>query len=68
MTALFAGAVALSLGTAAFAADAPKAEEPAKATAVKVKKEKPAVPAAKKAQAKKAAAKKEAAETTPAAK
>lgn len=63
VTALFAGTVALSLGTAAFAADAPKADEPANATAVKAKKEKPAVPAAKKKQAKKAAAKKEA--TTP---
>lgn len=69
VTALFAGAVALSLGTAAFAAGTPKADEPTNATAVKAKKEKPAVPAAKKKQAKKAAAKKEATpEAAPAAK
>lgn len=35
LTTLFAGAFALSLGTAAFAADAAKAAEPAKAEAVK---------------------------------
>lgn len=56
---LFAGAVVLSLGTAAFAADTPKAEEPVKATAVKAKKEKPVVPVAKKHATKKEAAKKE---------
>jgi len=49
VTTLLASAIALSFGTAAFAADAPKAEEPAKAVAAKPKKEKPAVPAAKKA-------------------
>lgn len=64
VTTLFAGAIAMSLGTAAFAADAPKTDEPAKAVAAKPKKEKPHVPAAKKA------AKKEAdkAEVTPATK
>ncbi|MEO6118305.1 MAG: hypothetical protein ABIP37_04460 [Methylotenera sp.] len=35
LTTLFAGAFALSLGTAAFAADAVKSVEPAKAEAVK---------------------------------
>ena len=46
LTTLFAGAVALSLGTSAFAADAAKPAEPAKTS-----KEKPAVPAAKKVDA-----------------
>lgn len=61
---LFAGAVVLSLGTAAFAADTPKAEEHAKVTAEKPKKEKPVVPVAKKHAAKKEAAKKEAVPAT----
>lgn len=56
VTTLFAGAIVLSLGTAAVAADAPKAAEPTKVAAVKTKKEKPAVPAAKKEAAKKEAA------------
>ncbi|HSI37533.1 MAG TPA: hypothetical protein VK946_00515 [Methylotenera sp.] len=47
LTTLFAGAVALSLGTSAFAADAAKPAEPA----AKTSKEKPAVPAAKKVDA-----------------
>lgn len=54
VTTLFAGAIVLSLGTAAFAADTPKADEPAKAVAAKPKKEKPVVPVAKKDAAKKA--------------
>ncbi|MBA3696598.1 MAG: hypothetical protein H0W85_07540 [Methylotenera sp.] len=49
VTTWFASAIAFSQGTAAFAADAPKAKEPAKAVATKSKKEKPVVPAAKKA-------------------
>lgn len=49
VTTLLASAITLSFGTAVFAADAPKADEPAKAVAAKPKKEKPAVPAAKKA-------------------
>jgi hypothetical protein len=52
-----AGVLTLSVGASAFAADTAKTEEPAKAVAAKVKKEKPVVPAAKKS------AKKEASKT-----
>jgi hypothetical protein len=51
LTTLFAGAVALSFGASAFAADAAKAAEPTKTEAAKTSKEKPAVPAAKKVDA-----------------